>query len=105
MGEPVGLVWLFCLESPLMPPTGAVAKVHLRNAGRVQRSQKSIKNAPRFACLDEYQICQTKGARSRNHKKMGRPARRLEWIVPSSASALGTSSGPKANIGAVFRFL
>ena len=58
-----------------------------------------------YACLDEFQICQTKGARSRNHKKMGCSARCFKRIDPSIASALGTSSGPDPNIRATPGFL
>ena len=39
--------------------------------------EKHKKTPLRYACLDEFQVWQTEGARSRNHKKMGCQAKLL----------------------------
>jgi hypothetical protein len=66
----------------------AALLIHLRKAAKSAASPKSIKKRPLgYACLDEFQICQTKGARSRNHKKMGCPAKHWKRIAPFLASA------------------
>jgi hypothetical protein len=56
------------------------------------------------ACLDEFQVWQTGGARSRNHKKMGCPARPLHTDRSATGICYGSSSGPNPNIWSAFEF-
>jgi hypothetical protein len=66
-----------------------------------RESAANKKTPPGYACLDDFQVWPTGGARSRNHKKMGSPA--LPFVAKLFAApgaAVCTSSGPKPNIGA-----
>jgi hypothetical protein len=52
----------------------------------------------------KFQVWQTGGARSRNHKKMAVQLDHCARIAPCAGPAFGTSSGPKLNIRGGFQF-
>jgi hypothetical protein len=89
-------LFVVALASSYIP----VARFADRSPSSAEGQLNRTKKAPLgYACLDEVQVWQTGGARSRNHKKMGCTA----FAIPANCSAnqdpaLGTFSGPRANV-------
>ena len=65
---PVTLVWLHRAAGGVPPALRFV---------RIIGPREDKKAPPGYACLDEFQVLQIRGARSRNHKKMSCTARHL----------------------------